>query len=117
VLRQVQGHRTTRGHLFRTANQELMKSLSYAYRDRRARKREMRAAVWSPLESTAIPVSARVDFIDESQRTVNIFIQLDPSTIAFTHEGDRWKAAIDIAYVQKDEHGRLKGDGEVDGDE
>jgi len=79
-----------------------------------ARKREMRAAVWSPLESTAIPVGARVDFIDESQHTVNVFIQLDPSTIGFTHEGDRWKAAIDIAYVQKDEHGRLKGDGEVD---
>jgi len=39
----VKGHQTTRGHLFRTANQEMMKSLMYAYRDRRTRKRDMRA--------------------------------------------------------------------------
>ena len=66
-----------------------------------ARKREMRAAVRSPLESTAIPIGARVDFIDEARRTVNVFVQFDPSTIGFTHEADRWKAAIDIAYVQR----------------
>ena len=43
VLGMVKGHQTTRGHLFRTANQEMMKSLMYAYRDRRTRKRDMRA--------------------------------------------------------------------------
>jgi large subunit ribosomal protein L20 len=39
----VKGHQTSRGHLFRTANQEMMRSLMYAYRDRRTRKRDMRA--------------------------------------------------------------------------
>src|SRR5436190_14720715 len=43
VLRMVKGHQTSRGHLFRTAHQEMMRSLAYAYRDRRARKRDMRA--------------------------------------------------------------------------
>jgi large subunit ribosomal protein L20 len=43
VLGMVKGHQTSRGHLFRTANQEMMKSLMYAYRDRRTRKRDMRA--------------------------------------------------------------------------
>src|SRR5947199_10837231 len=42
VLALVKGHMTTRGHLFRAANQELLHSLMYAYRDRRARKRDMR---------------------------------------------------------------------------
>ncbi|HUS15633.1 MAG TPA: 50S ribosomal protein L20 [Chloroflexia bacterium] len=42
VLDQVKGHQTSRGHLFRSANQELLHSLAYAYRDRRTRKREMR---------------------------------------------------------------------------
>ena len=78
------------------------------------RTREMRAAVWSPLESTAIPVVARIDFLEQPKDTINVFIQLDPSTLSFTKDGDRWKAVLDVAYVQKDEHGRLKGGGEVD---
>jgi hypothetical protein len=78
------------------------------------RRRDMRAAVWSPLESTAIPLAARVDFIDESQQTINVFIQLDPSTVSFKKDGDRWRAVLDVAYVQKDGHGRQKGEGEVD---
>ena len=42
VLGMVKGHMTSRGHLFRTAQQEMMRSLNYAYRDRRTRKRDMR---------------------------------------------------------------------------
>jgi len=79
-----------------------------------ARQREMRAAVWSPLDSTAIPIGARVDFLDQPPDTINEFVQLDPSTLSFRKEGDRWKATIDIAYVQKDAHGAVKGTGEVD---
>jgi len=79
-----------------------------------SRRRDMRAAVWSPLYSTAIPVAARVDFIDETQKTINVFIQLDSSTVSFRKDGDRWKAVLDVAYVQRDDHGRNKGDGEVD---
>ncbi len=43
ILRVVKGHRTSRGHLYRTARQEMMRAWNYAYRDRRSRKREMRA--------------------------------------------------------------------------
>ncbi len=43
VLKMVKGHMTSRGHLYRTAHQEMMRSLSYAYRDRRTRKRDMRS--------------------------------------------------------------------------
>src|SRR5215212_1511267 len=43
VLRMVRGQRTSRGHLYRTALQAKMRSLYYAYRDRRTRKRDMRA--------------------------------------------------------------------------
>lgn len=78
------------------------------------RKREMRAAVWSPLDSTAIPLRARVDFLDQPPDTINAFVQIDPSTLLFRKEGDRWKATIDIAYVQRDARGAQKGTGEVD---
>ncbi len=42
VLKQASGHRGARSRLFRRANTSVMKALSYAYRDRRVRKREMR---------------------------------------------------------------------------
>jgi VWFA-related protein len=79
-----------------------------------ARRREMRAAVWSPLDSTQLPIGARVDFLDEPPDTINEFVQLDPATLSFRKDGDRWKATIDMAYVQKDAHGAQTGEGEVD---
>lgn len=42
VLLQVKGHRGTRNRLFKRAHESLMRSLQYAYRDRRNRKRDMR---------------------------------------------------------------------------
>jgi len=42
TLKQTQGYFGTRRRLFRRANEALMKSLWYAYRDRRTRKRDLR---------------------------------------------------------------------------
>ena len=42
VLKAVRGHRGARSRHFRTAHEELMHAGMYAYRDRRARKRQMR---------------------------------------------------------------------------
>ena len=42
VLKLAKGYRGAKSKLFRTANQAVMKSLAYAYRDRKAKKREFR---------------------------------------------------------------------------
>ncbi len=42
VLSQVKGHRGTNNRLYKRANESLMRSWAYAYRDRRNRKRDMR---------------------------------------------------------------------------
>ena len=42
VLRQVKGHRGSSNRLYKRANESLMRSLAYAYRDRRNRKRQFR---------------------------------------------------------------------------
>jgi hypothetical protein len=34
--------------------------------------------------------------------------------VTFTKEGERWKAEVDIVYVQKDEEGRAQGEGHSD---
>ncbi len=81
----------------------------------KARKDDIRGAVWSPLESTSLAVNARADLIDQpAPNTLNLFVQIYPAGIGFKREGDRWKAEIDIVYVQKDERGRLLGDGVTD---
>jgi hypothetical protein len=81
----------------------------------RTRKAEMHAAVWSPLESTAVALNVRADLVDApAPDTVDVSVQIDPATIAFRKEADRWKAEIDIVYVQKDDHGALKGGGVTD---
>ena len=43
LLELAQGQRGARHRLFRSANEAVLRSLSYAYDDRRKRKREMRA--------------------------------------------------------------------------
>jgi large subunit ribosomal protein L20 len=43
VIAQAKGFRGRRGNVFRVAKQAVMKAGQYAYRDRRARKREFRA--------------------------------------------------------------------------
>lgn len=42
ILKLAKGYRGSRSKLFRVANQAVMKALSYAYRDRRQKKRDFR---------------------------------------------------------------------------
>ena len=42
VLAQVKGHYSTNSRLYKRAHESMMRSLMYAYRDRRTRKRDMR---------------------------------------------------------------------------
>lgn len=62
TLKQTQGFFGTRHRLFRRANEALMKSLWYAYRDRRARKRDLRK-LWI----TRINAAARANGITYSR--------------------------------------------------
>jgi len=42
ILKLAKGYRGAKSKLFRTANEAVMKSLTYAYRDRKQKKREFR---------------------------------------------------------------------------
>lgn len=42
ILKLAKGYRGAKSKLYKTANQAVMKSLSYAYRDRKTKKREFR---------------------------------------------------------------------------
>ena len=46
ILDQASGYRGQRSRLYRKAKEQMLKSLSYSYRDRRVRKRCDSAAQW-----------------------------------------------------------------------
>jgi large subunit ribosomal protein L20 len=53
VLKQAKGYYSASRRLFRPANQQVMKSLAYAYRDRRNRKRDFRRLWISRINAAA----------------------------------------------------------------
>jgi len=62
VLKLAKGYFGSKHRLFRTANQQVMKSLLYAYRDRRRKKRDFRR-LWV----TRINAAARINGISYSK--------------------------------------------------
>ena len=54
VLKQTRGYRGMRGKLYRHAMQALDRALSYAYRDRRTRKRDFRR-LWVTPHQRGVP--------------------------------------------------------------
>jgi hypothetical protein len=90
-------------------------ALPEASQDEKTRKAEMRNAVWSPLDATAVAVNARVDLLNKPQpNTLNIFVQVDPVNLTLTQNADRWTGTVDMVFVQKDEHGKDYGSGIAD---
>ncbi len=73
--------------------------------DEKSIKSEIRTAVWSPLDATAVAVNARMDKSQDG-REAQLLIQVDPATTTLTQKGDRWQGRIDIAMVFKDEEAR-----------
>ncbi|MGQ9501063.1 MAG: 50S ribosomal protein L20 [Anaerolineae bacterium] len=80
ILKQTEGQRGTKHRLFRRANEALMKSLWYAYRDRRNRKRDFRR-LWI----TRINAAARRHGLNYSQLMSGLKragVALDRKTLA-----------------------------------
>ncbi|NJR49744.1 MAG: 50S ribosomal protein L20 [Leptolyngbyaceae cyanobacterium CSU_1_3] len=67
ILKLAKGFRGSHGSLFRTANQQVMKALRNAYRDRRKRKRDFRR-LWI----TRINAAARMHGLSYSQLIGNL---------------------------------------------
>jgi large subunit ribosomal protein L20 len=62
LLEMAEGHKGTRRRLYRPAHESVMRSMAYMYRDRRNRKRDMRA-LWI----TRINAAARIHGVSYSR--------------------------------------------------
>lgn len=80
IIKMVKGQWSTRGRLFRRSNEAMMRSLWYAYRDRRQRKRQLRQ-LWI----TRINAAARMNGISYSRLMYGLKkanVELDRKSLA-----------------------------------
>jgi hypothetical protein len=73
--------------------------------DDAARKAELRDAVWSPLDATAIPLLAQMR-PGQGTNSWDVWVKIDRSGVSLEQSGDRWEGKLDILFVQKDTQGR-----------
>ena len=73
VLKEARGYRGSRSRTFKSAKQQLMKSLSYSYRDRKNNKRNFRR-LWI----TRINAAARINGL--SYNLVSVFFKTESET-------------------------------------
>ncbi len=70
VLKLTKGHRATKHSLYRRAHESMMKSLNYAYRDRRDRKGQLRglwiARINAAARQEGIPYSVFMDGLNKA---------------------------------------------------
>lgn len=92
ILKLAKGFRGSHSKLFRTANQQVMKALRNAYRDRRKKKRDFRR-LWI----TRINAAARLNGISYSQ----LINKLDKANIALNRKMLAQLAIQDAQAFQK----------------
>ncbi|MEO1288966.1 MAG: 50S ribosomal protein L20 [Chloroflexota bacterium] len=102
VIKAVKGQWGTRGTLFRRSNEAMIRSLFYAYRDRRQRKRQMRrlwiqrinaAARLNGLSYSRLIHGLKLADVDLNRKVMAMIALDDPET--FTKIVDIAKDAID----------------------
>ena len=75
ILKLAKGYRGAKSKLCRTANQAVMKSLAYAYRDRKAKKREFRqlwiARINAAARQNGISYSKFMDGLKKNNININ----------------------------------------------
>jgi large subunit ribosomal protein L20 len=97
IVKSVKGQYGTRGRLFRRSNEAMLKSLWYAYRDRRNRRRDLRR-LWI----IRINAAARLNGISYSRfihalKQANI--ELDRKALAniAVHDPDTFARVVEVA--------------------
>jgi large subunit ribosomal protein L20 len=101
ILKQAKGYRGARSKLYRTAREAVMKSGLYAYRDRKAKKRDFRklwiARINAGVKSYGMSYNAFMHGLKESGVTIN---RKYLSYLA-TNDELAFKKLVEIAGVKK----------------
>jgi VWFA-related protein len=75
--------------------------------DAKARRIELRDAVWSPMDSSALGLLVQLAPTDPAHpNDLNVYVKIDPRGVGLTMNGGHHDGAIDILFVQKNEQGK-----------
>lgn len=112
VLRQARGYYGNKSRSFRAANEQVMHSLQYAYRDRRARKGEFRK-LWIQ----RINAAARAEGMNYSRLIAGLHraeVSIDRKVLAdiAVRDSETFGKLVDIARRHLDADDAAKRDGE-----
>jgi large subunit ribosomal protein L20 len=104
ILKLAKGFRGSRSKLFKVANQAVMKSLKYAYRDRRNKKRDLRRLWITRINAAArqngLSYSRFINGLEKAEITLNRKFLADLAARdpqAFTLVAEKVKAALNVA--------------------
>lgn len=97
ILKLAKGYRGSKSRIFRPANSQVLKSLAYALRDRRAKKRDFRK-LWI----TRINAAARLNGMSYSTFISGLKkagVQVDRKILAdlAVHDGEAFKDLVSVA--------------------
>jgi VWFA-related protein len=75
--------------------------------DVKARRVELRDAVWSPIDASAMGLLVQVAPPDPAHPTdLNVYVRVDPAAIGLTANGNLQDGALDFLFIQKNEQGK-----------
>jgi VWFA-related protein len=73
--------------------------------DDQSRKAELRDAVWSPIDASAMGILAAVKPVPDNPASIDIALKIDHTTIGLQQEQSRWQGRLDVLFVQRDDQG------------
>jgi VWFA-related protein len=74
-----------------------------------SRRAELRDAVWSPIDATALGVTATVHPVAGDPASLDIALKIDHSAISLQQDEARWQGRLDVLFVQRDDQGTEYG--------
>lgn len=77
--------------------------------DEKSRQVELRNAVWSPMDATAMGVTASVKPAAGNPASLDVTMKVDHSSISLRQEQSRWQGRLDVLFVQRDDQGKEYG--------
>lgn len=101
ILKLAKGYRGSKSRIFRTANQQVLKSLAYAYRDRRNKKRDFRRLWISRINAAArmngLSYSAFISGLKRAGVNINRKVLADLAV----HDNQAFQELVGIAKASK----------------
>jgi VWFA-related protein len=76
----------------------------------RTHKAELSDAVWSPIDATAIGITATVKPSPDNPATMDVDMKIDHSSISLSQEEGRWRGRLNVLFVQRNDQGKEYGE-------